>query len=168
MLSRRRFIQVGTAIAATSSLLLPTIMREAKGCQLLIRTVNGGNWRHPMAGDILNVVAGNPVRGRCEDFDQWVSEGRDPEKWEGGFQLVYLPNVSPHEVNHYTTPGDKAYRMWKTELHVLKQMAVPLIGVHKLVIDVDHRLLRTAALSAKPWVKPEQFIAASSKRRVLA
>jgi len=153
--TRRRFVQIGTAVAATTLVLTPTIMREAKGCQLLIRTVNGENWQRPMIGDVVNVVAGNPVRGRCEDFDQWVSEGRDPQQWEGGFQLVYLPNVSPAEARQYETIGDKAYRRWKADLRVLKQLAVPLIGVHKLVVDADHKLLHAAAMAQKPWVAPQ-------------
>ncbi|MBN9534715.1 MAG: hypothetical protein J0H10_15325 [Alphaproteobacteria bacterium] len=69
--------------------------------ELLIRTVNGENARRYMEGDVVAVCEDGHAFGRMESLETWAAEGRDPDRWPGGFAIVRLPGMSVDDARQY-------------------------------------------------------------------
>lgn len=77
---------------------------------LLIRTVNGENPQRYSDGDVVQVLPDDHVFGRMESFEVWVSEGRDPGEWPGGFAIVQLDNLMPEVARQWADNGKERRR----------------------------------------------------------
>lgn len=173
--NRREVVQGATAVAAmtaASPLLFGEVAPKivAPGSQLLIRVVNGENHERYMAGDVVNVLAGDPVRGRMEDLDVWLEEGKSGKyidgkrrgdqtvaNWPRGYQLVYLPTVSHTIASRYQVEGEGVRRVWRADIDALLRMATSPKSQHKIVIDHDPKLIY-AAFSMKSGVSHKYYM----------
>lgn len=87
---------------------------------LLVRSVDGDNDGRYMNGDIVSVHSDDHQFGRMESLDVWVSEGRDPSEWPGGFVIVKLEGLDPEHAMEWLS-GFSGRRDTSIQYHALER-----------------------------------------------